>query len=177
MGSIQSISSSGAAQEALTDTQGCHPSLWSLPPLFDRVQTSWDLKRWEGGRDENMVGVRHLLHTQCSCLVFTMNLWHRVTSLLLISGSRWLTMKGHGVKLNQGLSPFILAASLSLAAHPFFKVPERPVITPSEWGLAATPVHLQCLMTQPTCCSQGSCQSSATCSCTLDCAVCLTETL
>lgn len=96
-----------------------------------------------------------------------------LTSLFLIPYSRWPRGKVRAGALPP--SSWLLLYSWQ-QAHPFGEVTECLVITPSEWGLAATPVHLKCLMIQPTCCSRGPCQPSATCSCTLDCAVCLTET-
>lgn len=55
----------------------------------------------------------------CSCLIFTVNLVLRVTSLFLTSGSRLLTTKGQVVKLDQGplslhLGGFSVSGSTSL---------------------------------------------------------------
>lgn len=65
-------------------------------------------KRREGRSNGNTVEkplpVSGICCSLCSCLIFTVNLVLRVTSLFLTSGSRWLTTKGQVVNLDQGAS-------------------------------------------------------------------------
>lgn len=80
-------------------------------------------KRWErrsnGNTVEKPLPVSGICCNLCSCLIFTVNLVLRVTSLFLTSGSRWLTTKGQVVKLDQGplslhLGGFSVSGSTSL---------------------------------------------------------------